>query len=216
MPISLVWTERWCCAVADANGDQVIEAEVNAIVAALARGEVVAIPTDTVYGLAADPRSPDAMAALFALKQRPVGVPIAVLVSSIEMAKSIVKPTRAFDELAAKHWPGALTIVAEEQPDLGLHIGSTENATGVATVGVRVPDHGLIQRCASAFGPIAATSANVHGTPTITDPREVRDVFGQAVNVVIDGGVLEGLASTVVDVTGPEVVILRQGIVQVA
>ena len=189
---------------------------VNTIVNALERGEVVAIPTDTVYGLAADPTSPTAMRSLFELKERPEGVPVAVLVSSLDMARSIVEPNAPFEQLAAEHWPGALTIVAAARPNLGLHIGATANEAGVSTVGVRVPDHDLIRRCANAFGPIAATSANRHGAPTITEPTALVDAFGDHVKVVVASGVLEGLASTVVDVSGRDVVILRQGVVQVA
>ena len=200
----------------EVTGSEEIDEQVELIVGALSRGEVAAIPTDTVYGLAADPRSSSAMASLFELKKRPLGVPVAVLVASVDMAKSLVEPTEQFDELAGRHWPGALTIVSPELVNLGLHVGSTENADGVSTIGVRVPDHDLIQRCTEAFGPIAATSANVHGSPTITDPAELFKVFGDHVDVIIDGGMLEGLASTVVDVTGPEVVVLRQGVVQVA
>ncbi|MFT7474880.1 MAG: L-threonylcarbamoyladenylate synthase [Verrucomicrobiales bacterium] len=174
---------------------------------ALERGEVVVIPTDTVYGLAADPKSPEAMRALFALKQRPEGVPTAVLIDSIEQASELILVSDVVGALAAAHWPGALTIVASATDDHGLHIGSS------TTVGVRLPDHDFVRAIAVGFGPIAATSANRHGEPTITDPRNLAAAYGTSVEVIIDGGVLEGLASTVVDATKKTLVVLRQGVV---
>ena len=185
------------------------------IVAAIERGEVVIIPTDTVYGLAADPTSTTAMNRLFGLKQRPDGVPVAVLAASPNQARQLVVPSAAFDDLAERYWPGALTIVTPSVAEAGLQIGDTANADGVLTVGVRVPDHDLIRQCAQRFGPIAATSANLHGSPTITDPTELADTFGESVDVIIDGGVLAGVASTVVDISNGQTTVLRQGVVRV-
>ncbi len=185
------------------------------VVAALERDDVVIIPTDTVYGLAANPKSPVAMARLFELKRRPEGVPVAVLAASIEQASGLVRSSDFFDELANRHWPGALTIVAASARNLGFHLGDTANAEGVATIGVRVPDFPLLQECARMFGPVAATSANIHGSPTITDPTSLVSAFGNVVELIVDGGELEGLASTVVDVSGGHLDVLRQGVVQV-
>ena len=189
--------------------DQDFDAIVASVVTALRDGQVVVIPTDTVYGLAADPTSPTAMARLFELKQRPDGVPVAVLVGSSEQARELVEATDVFEALATAHWPGALTMVANGLPDaLDLvHLGD------VATIGVRLPDHDLIRACADAFGPIAATSANRHGEPTIVDPVELKTAFGSDVNLIIDGGVLDGTASTVADITTHPPTVLRQGVV---
>lgn len=184
-----------------------MDEQVEVIVEALRRGEVVVIPTDTVYGLAADPRSPEAMRRLFELKERPAGVPVAVLIGSVEQAASLVEMTSTFVALAEDHWPGALTQVAHGAAENGLHLGD------VTTVGVRLPDHDLIRACANAFGAIAATSANRHGQPTITNPVELEAAFGDDVSVIIDGGVLDGTASTVVDITVDPPKVLRQGVV---
>lgn len=181
--------------------------DVTRVAEALERGDVVVIPTDTVYGLAADPKSVTAMQALFALKERPEGVPIAVLVNSVTQAGEIVVISRVVETLAAAHWPGALTIVASAVEDHGLHIGSS------TTVGVRLPDDDFVQAVTARFGPIAATSANRHGEPTITDPRDLAAAFGASVEVIIDGGVLGGIASTVVDATSDAFLVLRQGVV---
>lgn len=192
------------------RNDTSLEDAVELVVSALRRGEVVVIPTDTVYGLAADPTSPDAMRRLFALKERPQGVPVAVLIGSFDQARRLVEITPTFQALADAHWPGALTIVANQNPqrDQQLHLGE------VTTVGVRLPDHDLIAACAKAFGPIAATSANHHGEPTITDPAELEASFGDEVELIIDGGVLDGIASTVVKVTTDRPEVLRQGVVR--
>ena len=183
-------------------------ADVDRVVAALARGEVVIIPTDTVYGIGADPTQPDAMRQLFALKQRPEGVPIAVLIGSVEQARSLIAWNDDLDALGDAHWPGALTIVGRSIAD-GFHVGSVD------TIGVRVPDQPLVRACAQRFGPIATTSANRHGEPTIVDPEKLRAVFGHDVDVIVDGGALRGTASTVVDATANPPTVLRQGTVEI-
>ncbi len=183
-----------------------LERDVDHVVRALRSGEVVVIPTDTVYGLAADPTSESAMKRLFELKERPEGVPVAVLVASVAQAEELIALTPAVRNLVDVHWPGALTVVGHSV-GAELHLGSVD------TVGVRLPDHGLIRACAEAFGPIAATSANRHGMPTITDPTELVEAFGDDVAVIIDGGVLDGTASTVVDATVEPIEVLRQGVV---
>lgn len=181
--------------------------DVELVVAALERGEPVIIPTDTVYGIGADPTRPDAMRQLFELKERPDGVPIAVLVASVEQARSLVEWSEELEALAIEHWPGALTLVGPSITD-ELHLGSID------TIGLRVSDHKLVQACAERFGPIATTSANRHGDPTIIDPRELESTFGDRVGVVIDGGILNGTASTVVDITTSPPTVLRQGAIR--
>lgn len=187
-------------------GQGFLDEDVERTVAALADGHAVVIPTDTVYGLAADPRSTTALEQLFALKQRPEGVPVAVLVGDVADAKDLIEWSPEIEELAQVHWPGALTIVGRMR-GAGIHAGTAE------TLGVRLPDHRFVQACAERFGPIAATSANRHGEPTITDPAELGVAFGDDVDVIIDGGILDGTASTVVDVTTIRPTILRQGVV---
>jgi tRNA threonylcarbamoyl adenosine modification protein (Sua5/YciO/YrdC/YwlC family) len=176
----------------------------------LRAGDVVVLPTDTVYGLVADPRSAVAMKRLFALKGRPEGVPIAVLAGSESDARALVEPTPLFDELAGLHWPGPLTLVADSSDDL-LLIGEAGGS-----VGVRVPDHPLIAAVTAVFGPIAATSANRHGSPTLVSAADAQREFGGDVALVVDGGRLDGAASTVVDVRGSAPVILREGTISIA
>jgi L-threonylcarbamoyladenylate synthase len=184
-----------------------LESTSHQIVEALRAEDVVIIPTDTVYGIAADPTSERAMRRLFELKRRPEGVPVAVLVGSVEQASALVEVDSAFTALAKEHWPGGLTIVANTASRALIHIGADES------VGVRLPDHELVNACTRLFGPIAATSANRHGDPTMTDPEAVREEFGNEVHLIVDGGTLDGLASTVVDITSGEPRVLRHGAV---
>ena len=179
--------------------------EIERVARALLDGDVAVVATDTVYGLLADPRSPAAMARLLELKGRPESVPIAVLIASLAQAEELVEVGDEFARLAARHWPGALTLVAPVRPDADLVAG-----TGT-TLGVRCPDDDFIRSLAHRFGPIAATSANRHGEPPVVDGVAAREVFGGTVEVIVDGGRRGGRASTVVDVTGPEPVVLRGG-----
>lgn len=179
----------------------------DAVVGALRAGRVVAIPTDTVYGLAVDPAAPGATARLFALKGRPADVPVAVLVSDAEQAARLADPVPASArDLMRDHWPGPLTLVLPRRTGVDLDLGHPPT-----TVGIRCPDEPLVRRIAAAVGPLATTSANRHGEPTPPTAAEVAALFGDGVAVVVDGGPRPGAASTVVDCTGPEPVVLRQG-----
>ncbi len=167
----------------------------------LRRGEVVAIPTDTVYGLAADAQNAAAVDKLFEIKRRPTDRNIAVLVADTAAAESLVLFNDVARRLAARHWPGPLTLVldcAEPEPQ----------RRQSATLGVRVPDHAWCRRLASV--PLAVTSANLHGGPTPATAQDVASLFGE-LSLVVDGGPLPGRASTVVDSTGPVPVVLREG-----
>ena len=161
------------------------------IVDALQRGEVVGIPTDTVYGIAALDED-----ALFEIKRRPRHVDIPVLVAGIEQlaALGVELPSEA-KRLMARFWPGALTIVVPR-------------ANG--TVGVRCPSHDVPVSLCRAVGPLATTSANFHGQPTATTAQQVDELFEGRI-LVVDAGPCEGSPSTVVDCTGPEPALLREG-----
>ena len=176
-------------------------------VRALTAGQVVAMPTDTVYGLAADPFSTGGADRLFLLKRRPREHDLPVLVcdeaQALAMATAVPASARALME---RFWPGALTVVLPRRPDLRADLGADD-----ATVGVRCPAHPVPLAVAHAHGPIATTSANHHGEPTATTAAEVAAVFGDTVAVILDGGLCEGAPSTVVDCTGPDPRLLREG-----
>jgi tRNA threonylcarbamoyl adenosine modification protein (Sua5/YciO/YrdC/YwlC family) len=108
--------------------------------------------------------------------------------------------------VAQRWWPGPLTLVLPRRSGLALHLGEPET-----TVGLRVPEHPLVQAVAAAVGPIATTSANRHGEPTATTAQEAVAALGEGVALAVDGGRLEGRSSTVVDATGPSWRVLREG-----
>jgi tRNA threonylcarbamoyl adenosine modification protein (Sua5/YciO/YrdC/YwlC family) len=181
-------------------------------VEALRAGLVVAVPTDTVYGLAVDPWQPDAVERLFALKERPPDVALPVVVGRREQAGPITGPlTGTARRLADRHWPGPLTLVVERAEGFGADLGGPAAAQG--TVGVRWPDHPLIQALCRQLGPLALTSANLHGATPATTASDVDTAFPEAgdLAVVLDGGVCDGVPSTVVECLSPTIRCLRQG-----
>jgi L-threonylcarbamoyladenylate synthase len=194
-------------AVVPAAGDPPPQEALDAGAEALSAGQVVGLPTDTVYGLAVDPLHPGATDRLFATKGRPRTVELPVLVADIdqalELATAVPETART---LMARWWPGALTLVLPRRPDLALDLGSDE-----ATIGIRCPDHPVPRALARSCGPLATTSANRHGEPPITTAAEVAEVLGEAVGLVLDAGTCAGAPSTVVDCTGAEPRCLREG-----
>lgn len=176
-------------------------------VRALAQGLPIAIPTDTVYGLAVDPFQPGTADRIFAAKRRPRDANLPVLVSGIGQAMTL---SAAVPDLAValmrRYWPGALTIVIPARPGLGADLGEDD-----LTIGVRSPAHPVPLALCAASGPLATTSANHHGEPPLVTAEAVARSFGDAVPVVLDGGRCEGSPSTVVDCTGPELKLLREG-----
>jgi tRNA threonylcarbamoyl adenosine modification protein (Sua5/YciO/YrdC/YwlC family) len=190
-----------------AAGDPPPEASVAAALGALADGRIVGIPTDTVYGLAADPFRPGATERLFEAKRRSRDVDLPVLVASIDQAMSLTTAVPAVAAaLMRRYWPGPLTLVLPRRPDLTADLGEDE-----ATIGIRCPAHPVPLALCAKGGPIATTSANLHGEPTSQTAEEVVAVFGDAVAVVLDGGRRAGSPSTVVDCTGTEPRLLREG-----
>ena len=170
---------------------------------ALRAGEPVGVPTDTVYGLAADAADADAVQQLFELKERPSDLSIAVLVADVAAAETLVEFTPQARRLAKHFWPGPLTVVAVRTSAAPRHLG-----TGT-TIGVRLPDDDTM-RAVAAPGPLAVTSANLHGGPTPSTAQGVADLF-PTLGLVIDGGPRPGASSTVVDMTGADPVVLREG-----
>ena len=191
-----------------ALGDPPPEPALLEAAAALRRGEVVGVPTDTVYGIAAVAADAPAVARLFAVKRRPEGTPIAVLVADASQAHDLAAdpiPPAAV-ALMDRFWPGGLTIVLRRRPDLALWLGDDRG-----TIGVRCPAHPIPRRLAAAVGPLATTSANRHGEPTLGDAASVDDTFGDEVALVLDGGPGGEVPSTVVDCTTDDVRVLREG-----
>jgi len=178
-------------------------------------GRVVAIPTDTVYGLAAALGHPHSLARIYELKGRPHDAPLPVLLSSPSHLRELaVDPDERLRSLGARFWPGPLTIVVPARPSLPPQVLGRDVA-GRPTVGVRVPDHFLaieiVERCGGA---VAVTSANRSGAVPARTAAEVVVALGASVDAVVDGGRSPGgIASTVVAFDGGTLAILREGAV---
>jgi L-threonylcarbamoyladenylate synthase len=183
-------------------------------VEALAAGSVVAIPTDTVYGLAVDPFVPGAVDRLFEVKGRPRDVPIPLLIGDLAAAGALGHPLPpGANRLAKRLWPGPLTLVVPRRPEVVLDLGGPADAP--ATVGIRWPDHALVTALCRRVGPLAVTSANMHGErPSTTAADVVRALGGSdRVALVLDGGACAAPPSTVVSCLGNRPVCLRVGAV---
>lgn len=179
--------------------------------AAILDGKIVGLPTDTVYGVGVDPFNIDAVERLFDLKGRPSHKPVGVLVATVEQAKEVGVITDEVADLAEQHWPGALTLIVTPRVVLSDWVGDQQRRT----VGIRVPDHPVARELLGLSGPLAVTSANKTGGRETMNDREARDLFGDRVAVYLEGTAPGGEASTVVDVTGTELTVLREGPVQI-
>lgn len=182
-------------------------AAVNGAVEAIARGAVVGVPTDTVYGLAADPQCEAAVEAIFQIKGRPASLSLVVLASDVDEVASLVALDDRARALVEPHWPGALTAVLPTLHEMAPGVGDRSRGT----LAVRVPDHGELRWLLSMTGPLAVTSANRSGEPPVVDAHAARALFGPQVAVYLEGTSPGGVASTVVDVTSDPPVTLRKG-----
>jgi L-threonylcarbamoyladenylate synthase len=176
--------------------------------ASFARGELVVAPTDTVYGVACDAFTPDAVAALLAAKGRGRDMPVPVLVGTLASFRAVTATRGPYgDDLVEAFWPGPLTLVCQEQRSLQWDLGE-----GGGTVAVRMPDHELMLELLQKHGPLAVTSANLSGQPAATTCDDAERQLGSSVRVYLDGGETPSpLASTIVDLTGPTPRLLRAG-----
>jgi L-threonylcarbamoyladenylate synthase len=173
----------------------------------LQKGGLVAFPTDTVYGVGTLAFNAAAVRSIYIAKDRPDDKAIPVLIGdSTDLEKVTQEITEAASRLAARFWPGPLTLVVSKRPDL------PETVSATPTVGVRVPDHALARKLLSAAGPMAVTSANLSGQPSPSTAQEVLAQLGGRIALIIDGGKTPGgIPSTVVDCSGQEIRILREG-----
>ncbi len=190
--------------------------------AAIGRGELIVLPTDTVYGVAADAFQPAAVQRLLDAKGRTRQAPPPVLIPDVATLDALAAEVP--DEVKAligAFWPGGLTIILRAQPSLNWDLGDTNG-----TVAVRMPDHGLALELLSETGPLAVSSANLTGQPAATTAAEAERMLTSSVAVCLDGGQvgsdrgegLSGIASTIVDATGllrpgGELQIVRYGVI---
>ncbi|GAA0406867.1 L-threonylcarbamoyladenylate synthase [Streptomyces luteireticuli] len=176
--------------------------------AAVRRGELVVLPTDTVYGIGADAFSREAVGDLLTAKGRGRGMPSPVLVGSPNTLHGIVTDfSEQAWELVDAFWPGALTLVANHQPSLTWDLGETRG-----TVAVRMPLHPVAIELLTEFGPMAVSSANLTGHPAPQTCDAAQEMLGDSVSVYLDGGPTPAdVPSSIVDVTGKVPVLLRAG-----
>ncbi|MEP4379553.1 MAG: L-threonylcarbamoyladenylate synthase [Alphaproteobacteria bacterium] len=178
----------------------------------LREGGLVAFPTETVYGLGADARNDDAVARIFAAKERPSFNPLIVHVEGLATARALGEINEPAATLAAHFWPGPISFVVPRLPDSGL---SFLVSAGLDTVALRAPAHPLSRDLLARFGgPIAAPSANRAGEVSPTSAAHVADSLGDAPDLIMDGGpCMVGLESTVIDLCNTRPAILRHGAV---
>lgn len=184
------------------------DAGLTAAALAIQGGELIVIPTDTVYGIAADAFSPYSVGNLLVAKGRGREMPPPVLVSAATTLDALATavPTYA-RELVDALWPGPLTLVCRQQTSLQWDLGDTRG-----TVAVRMPDNEVALELLSRTGPLAVSSANVTGQPAATSADAADEMLGPSVAVILDDGPTPGpVPSTIVDVTGPQGRVLRTG-----
>ncbi len=172
----------------------------------LQKGGVVVYPTDTLYGLGVSIFKENAVRRVHEIKRRPYDMPLPVIVSTIDDIKNVAIVTNLASELAGIFLPGALTLILEKKNDIP-HIVATK------TIAVRVPDNQVAQELASKE-PITATSANIHGGEEPITIEIAKKQLGDNVDVYIDGGVLPGKPSTIVDATREKMSIIREGVIK--
>jgi len=189
------------------------EAGIAAATTAIRAGELVVLPTDTVYGLGADAFDPVAVRRLLDAKGRGRAMPPPVLVGAAATLDALASavPSWARD-LVEKYWPGPLTLVLREQSSLQWDLGETRG-----TVAVRMPHDPVALELLGRTGPLAVSSANVTGRPAATDADQAAEMLGESVSVVLDGGpTSDDRPSTILDCTSARPRVLRVGAVPVA
>lgn len=191
-----------------------LQQSINQAVEVLRRGGLLGLPTETVYGLAADAKNPEALRKIFLAKQRPMDHPLIVHIAEISQLSewtSHVSPMAI--KLARAFWPGPMTLILPKAKGvLDLITGKQE------TIGIRIPSHPVAQALLNAFGSgVAAPSANRFGHISPTTAEAVREELGDAVDMVLEGGQCEiGVESTIIDLSREEPVILRPGMISTA
>jgi L-threonylcarbamoyladenylate synthase len=183
-----------------------------AAVTAVLGGELVVLPTDTVYGVGADAFSPAAVTRLLTAKGRGRDMPPPVLVGTVRAAEALVEDLGPDGrQLIDEFWPGGLTIVCRAARTLSWDLGDTRG-----TVAIRMPEHPVALDLLRETGPMAVSSANATGSAAATTAAEARDQLGESVSVYLDGGSsISAVASTIVDLTGPQPRLLRRGAISV-
>ena len=169
---------------------------------------LIIIPTDTVYGIACNAFSDKAINKLFKVKQRDKNKPINVLSNSIEKLKMVVKDFNYIEnKLIKKYFPGALTIICQKKENV-----SSVLTANLKTIGIRIPNNDITLNILAGYPyPLAVTSANISGEKTDTNIQEILNDFKDNIDIFIDGGDINNLASTIVKIDNNQIIVLRQG-----
>jgi tRNA threonylcarbamoyl adenosine modification protein (Sua5/YciO/YrdC/YwlC family) len=196
----------------DCRDPQERSAGVAAAVTAARAGELIVLPTDTVYGIGADAFIPAAVTTMLAAKGRGRNMPPPVLVGTARAAAALVDDLGAFgQDLIDEFWPGALTLVFRASPTLLWDLGDAKG-----TVALRMPLHSVALDVLKQTGPLAVSSANRHGQPSAISADEAEQQLGEAVSIYLDGGpCADNVPSTILDLTGPTPKVLRVGAISV-
>jgi L-threonylcarbamoyladenylate synthase len=196
----------------DCRDPQERSAGVAAAVTAARAGELIVLPTDTVYGIGADAFIPAAVTTMLAAKGRGRNMPPPVLVGTARAAAALVDDLGAFgQDLIDEFWPGALTLVFRASPTLLWDLGDAKG-----TVALRMPLHSVALDVLKQTGPLAVSSANRHGQPSAISADEAEQQLGEAVSIYLDGGpCADSVPSTILDLTGTIPKVLRVGAISV-
>ena len=191
----------------DNQGSSINDAEIKSIVKELQQGELIVYPTETVYGIGADPFNENAVKKLYMAKKRPFDMPLSVAVSDVAMAERIAVLDDDARKLMDRFLPGPLTIIIKKRPEV------PDITTAMSEkVGIRIPDHPLALRIIRDFGPLVATSANLHSHPDAVEYDSARRDLGSMVSTYLNCGPCQlGKPSTIVWMMNGEIEIVRQG-----
>lgn len=176
------------------------------VISALNKGEVIVYPTDTLYGLGADIYNDSAVKKIYLYKKRSFNKPLSIAVSSVEDLKTVAYVDDRIIRVAETFLPGKLTLILKKK-----NIISDILTSGRNDVAVRIPDNNIALKILSVFGPVTCTSANIHGIPTPNKIKDIKIQFKDKINIYIDVGELKNKPSTIVDMSGEKVMILREG-----
>ena len=188
------------------------EEGINHAVSAIRMGQLIVLPTDTVYGVGADAFDRNAVTDLLLAKGRGRDMPPPVLVGSVRAGEALIDDLGHYGrDLISEFWPGALTLVCRATPTLNWDLGETKG-----TVAVRMPLHPVALEILRETGPLAVSSANMSGSPAATTADDAQKQLGSAIAVYLDGGPTEGpMASTIIDLTGDVPRLLRAGVIPI-
>lgn len=182
----------------------------SAAIKALERGEVIVYPTDTLYAMGADIYNDDAVKKVFMIKNRPFGHPFSVAVSSLKDIDKISYIDKSVERVVEQFLPGSLTLLLKKKSSVSKIVTG-----GLDTIAIRMPNNEIALNLLSRFGPLTATSANIHGKKTSCVINDLTMQFRSKVSVYLDGGRLDAPPSTIVDLTSKKPIIVRQGAIRI-